>query len=118
MPWVCLLINFKCAKMLYSGFFGLESTMAKFGRPLIFNRILRMVTYFSFVFSYGAIFVADVIIFFQVEWGYQLLILGIETFILQTLLLILTWRELRASPEDLLGSGKGVYTKIKPKSKV
>ena len=54
---------------------------------------MRTVTYFQFVFCYGAIFVADILIFIYVKWGFQLQILGIETFILQTLLLILTWRE-------------------------
>jgi hypothetical protein len=105
-----LLLNFKCAKMLYSGFFGLESSMAKFGQPLVFNRIMRMVTYFQFVFCYGAIFAADILIFIYVKWGFQLQILGIETCILQTLLLILTWREFVQKPEELLGSSKGVYT--------
>ena len=29
-PLLSLLVNFKCGKMFYSGFFGLESTQAKF----------------------------------------------------------------------------------------
>lgn len=33
---VSLLVNFKVTKMLYSGFYGLESTMAKFGKPQAF----------------------------------------------------------------------------------
>jgi len=70
LPWICLLLNFKCAKMLYSGFFGLESFMAKFGSPLIFNRILRMITYFQFIFCYGAIYIADILIFLDFRWGF------------------------------------------------
>lgn len=31
MPLLCLLVNFKAARMLYSGFYGLENTMARFG---------------------------------------------------------------------------------------
>ena len=30
LPIACLLINFKCAKIVYSGLYGLESCMAKF----------------------------------------------------------------------------------------
>ena len=52
--------------MLYSGFFGLESSMAKFGKPVAFNRVMRIVTYFSFIFVYGPIFAADVLIFLNI----------------------------------------------------
>jgi len=90
--------------------------MAKFGQPLIFNRIMRMITYFQFVFCYGAIYIADILIFINFKWGFQLPILGIETFILQTLVLVLTWIEFRQTPEELLNTSKGVYTQIKPKS--
>lgn len=37
---------------------------------MVFYRIMRMITYFSFVFAYGFIFIADVIILIKVEWGY------------------------------------------------
>jgi hypothetical protein len=81
-PFAAVLINFKSAKILYSGFYGLESSMAKFGRPLEFYRVLRLISTFSFIFSYGAIFVADVVILIKIRWGYQLLVLAIETAIL------------------------------------
>jgi uncharacterized membrane protein YagU involved in acid resistance len=61
-----------------------------------------MCTYFSFIFAYGFIFVADLLIFAKVKWGYQLLVLGIETFILQILVIVLTWLESRKPPEELL----------------
>ena len=32
LPLCCLFVNFKISKMLYSGFYGMESTMAKFGK--------------------------------------------------------------------------------------
>lgn len=70
MPWACLLLNFKCSKMLYSGFYGMESCMVRLGKHMVFYRIMRMVTYFSFVFSYGFIYLADAIIFMRVPWGY------------------------------------------------
>lgn len=69
-----------------------------------FFRPLRMITYFSFVFVYIPIIAADVIIFMQVEWGYQLLILAIESLILAILIFGLTIAEFR-HPERLLMSG-------------
>lgn len=66
----CCLINFKCMKILYSGFYGLESSMARFGRPLEFYRIVKMVTYFAYIFAYLFIFLADFVIFARVKWGY------------------------------------------------
>lgn len=43
-PIVTCLINFKSAKILYSGFYGLESSMAKFGKPMEFYRVMRLVS--------------------------------------------------------------------------
>jgi hypothetical protein len=43
---------------------------------------VRLTAYFSFVFCYGFIFIADVLIITRVDWGYQLLVLAIETIIL------------------------------------
>lgn len=81
-PIVSLFINFKCSKIIYSGFYGLESSMAKFGKPMEYYRIVRMCSYFSFIFAYGFILLADFVIFAKVKWGGQLLILGIETAVL------------------------------------
>jgi hypothetical protein len=102
LPLFCLLINFKCCKMLYSGFYGLESTMAKFGKSKSFYRVMRTPTYFQWIFCYLPIYVVDVIIFLKIEWGYQLLILGIETFVLQTLIIIMTWIEFSKGSQKLL----------------
>ncbi len=69
-PTACLLLNFKCSKILYSGFYGMDSSMAKFGKPMDYYRILQMVNYFCYIFSYGFIFIADFIIFSKIEWGF------------------------------------------------
>ncbi len=116
-PICCLLINFKSSKIIYSGFYGLESSQAKFSKPLEYYRILRMCSYFSFIFSYGFIFVADLVIFAKIKWGYQLLVLGIETFILQILIIVLSWLESKKPPEELLQVGASQYTSITPGSK-
>jgi hypothetical protein len=78
-------------------------------------RPLRFATYFSFLFVYGPILAADVILFMTVEWGYQLLILAIESALLAVLITILTIIELR-NPEKLLLSGDEQYIRIKPKN--
>ncbi len=66
-----LLLNFKSIKLVYSGFYGLESCLAQFDDPLRnFFRPLRMLTYFSFIFVYIPILAASVIVFLTVAWGY------------------------------------------------
>ena len=49
---------------------------------------------------YAPIFVADVYIFFAVGWGHQVLVLAIETFILQLFMLYLTLEEFK-DPEKM-----------------
>ena len=90
--------------MFYSGFYGLESTMARFGRPGQFFYLQRLTAYFSFVFCYGFIFIADIVILMNVDWGYQLVILAIETMILQLIVVILTILEFRKGADGLLSS--------------
>jgi hypothetical protein len=113
-PIVCFCLNFKCSKIIYSGFYGLESSMAKFCRPLEYYRIVRMCSYFSFIFAYGFVFIADLIIFARIKWGSQLLILGIETCLLQILIIVLTYLEQKKPPTELLSVGSSQYTSINP----
>ena len=89
-PIFCLLLNFKCGKMLYSGFFGLESTMARFDNHYSYYRILRFTSFFSFVFVYIPIIMADILILTTSKWGFQIYILAIETMILAIVITILT----------------------------
>ena len=51
------------------------------------------------------------------EWGYQLTILGIETMILQIILIILTVIEFNKGPRKLLNSYGDQFAMIKPKRK-
>ena len=69
-PLLALIINFKCGKMFYSGFYGLESTQAKFHDHKKFFYLLRLSAYFSFIFVYGFIFLADALILTYIEWGF------------------------------------------------
>ena len=56
--------------MFYSGFYGLESTQAKFYDHKKFFYLLRLSAYFSFIFVYGFIFLADALILTYIEWGF------------------------------------------------
>ena len=73
-----------------------------------------MITYFSFIFVYLPILVADIIIWAKVRWGYQLLILSVESFLLIIAQLILTFLEFRRL-DKLVLRGDEQYTRIKPK---
>ena len=73
-----------------------------------------MVSYFSFIFVYAPIIIADIFIFANVKWGYQLLVLGIESFILAIFLTVIMILELR-NPHDMFMSGDEQYSRIKPK---
>jgi hypothetical protein len=68
MPIMCLLLNFKCFKMFYGGFFGLETFQATFkpgnGQNNVY-KLMRMVQFFSYIFSYGFIYIADIIIYIR-----------------------------------------------------
>lgn len=67
LPLLALVLNFKVIKFLYSGFFGHESCLVQFENPVkSFLTPLRMVTYFSFVFVYIPVFIADIFIFSKV----------------------------------------------------
>ena len=78
--------------------------MAKFGRHDQFFYLQRLSAYFSFVFCYGFIFLADIVILSRVEWGYQLLVLAIETIVLQIIIIVLTVLEFRKGAKDLLNT--------------
>ena len=103
--------------MFYSGFFGLESTQAKFYDHKRFFYLLRLTAYFSFIFCYGFIFIADIIILAKIGWGYQLYILAIETLVLQILLIILTVIEFRKGADGLLKDQDEQFSMIKPNNK-
>jgi hypothetical protein len=71
LPIIALVVNFKSIKFIYSGFFGMEHCLAQFDDPIKnFYRPLRMISFFSFIFVYIPIVLADIFIFAKVEWGY------------------------------------------------
>lgn len=83
LPLACSVINLKLIRFSYSGFFSWDVAEARFSHPIEnLHKPLKMLTYFQYVFVYVPIFIADLVIFAQVPWGHQLLVLAIETFVL------------------------------------
>jgi len=115
LPIICSLVNFKVVRFVFSGFFGMDNCLATFDEPRsAVHKLLKMMTYFQWVFVYAPIFLADLLILAEVGWGHQLLVLAIETAVLQTVVLILTWREFK-NPDQLYADGEGQYSSLKPR---
>lgn len=111
-----LVFNFKCVRFVFSGFFGLDNCQAVFDDPnTSTHRNLRMLSLFQLVFVYAPIFVADVYIFFAVGWGHQVLVLAIETFILQLFVMYLTLEEFKDPEKMYLQSEMADYQTLKPR---
>ena len=114
LPIICSFINFKAVRFVFSGFFGMDNCLANFDEPRsAVHKHLKMMTYFQYVFVYIPIFIADVVIFKFVGWD-QLLVLAIETCILQTVVIILTHYEFK-NPDKLYADGELEYSTLKPR---
>lgn len=114
-PLLCLLVNFKFIRFTFSGFFAMENCMASFTQPQrAMHRQLKMMTYFSYIFAYIPIFMADILIIVQVGWGHQVLVLAIETFILQLFIIYLTYQEFK-DPEKLYSIADTRMNSLRPK---
>ena len=89
LPVVALLFNFRILKFLYSGLFSLDVFMVQYERPRKNLLIpLSFVTIFNFIGSYGPVLVANFVVFGTVQWGYQLLIVCIETTIISLAIVV------------------------------
>lgn len=94
LPLLVGLVNLKLVRFVFSGFFGMENCLAQFDKPMTsIHGYLKMLTLFQCIFAYAPIFLADLIIISRVGWGHQILVLAIETFLLQILMMILIWIE-------------------------
>ena len=93
-PFLALAFNFKLFRLFYSRLFGLDHFVAPFEQPEHFYRTLVFVSILHLIFSVIPLVISDIIAFAFIEWGYQLLITCIESFMLSTALIILTIIEL------------------------
>ena len=113
-PILSAILNFKNIRFLFSGLFGLQNTKAQFHKPHnAIHKHLLMVTHFHLVFVYGAIFFADFIIIISTRWGHQLLVLAIETTLLQALMIYLMLQEFK-NPQQLYAD-QSKYSRLRPK---
>jgi hypothetical protein len=95
LPIFGLLFSFRAFKFFFSGFFGLENCMAHMedpGNNLI--KHIKRISIFVFIMCYTPAFVAAIISFVTVHWGYQIMICAIETIILYFTFVILFILEL------------------------
>ena len=114
-PAMITCINLKTIRYSYSGFYSWETTSGRFADPeRNIHRPLKMLTYFQYVFVYIPIWVADVFIVMEVPWGHQVLVLAIETFILQFVIIYLTYREF--DDPDLYSPQDNDYLQLKPRT--
>jgi len=112
-PVLCVFVNFKFVRFVFSGFFGMENCQAVFKDPIKnIHRPLKLVTYFKYVFVYIPIFIADILNMINLPWGHQLLVTAIETFVLQIVIIILTYFEWRY-PNMLYQEAEMAYSPIK-----
>mmetsp|Transcript_10910 Transcript_10910/g.16558 ORF Transcript_10910/g.16558 Transcript_10910/m.16558 type:complete len:220 (-) Transcript_10910:2542-3201(-) len=114
---LCFFVNMKFVRYFFSGFFGLENAHAPFSDPetTVHPNLARM-TYFQFIFVYLPIFFADVSIILGTQWGHQLLVLAIETLILQCIVVYMSLGEMK-NPEALYSEKTfdGAYHTLKPR---
>ena len=108
-------VNLKLVRFVFSGFFGMDNCLAQFDNPKsAIHQQLKMLTLFQCIFAYSPIFLADLIIISKVGWGHQILVLAIETFLLQILMMLLTYFEFK-DPEGLYTEGEVDYSSLKPR---
>ena len=101
-PILSLCINFKMIRLFYCKFFNLPYFNAQFEKPDMFYKPLTYITVLSIVVYLTPLIIVDIIAFFNVDWGFQLLINCIESCFLSILLLILCLIELFRLKKRLL----------------
>ena len=91
-------------------FFAAFDKIEVYYRPMVFITILNC------LLSKLAIVVVDCIIFYYIDWGYQLLIAGIETFVLEVIVFVLLiWEGRRLKSTIMSDTGEPSYMQINPR---
>ena len=90
MAIISLLINFKIFRYLYCKFFGAALFHAPFDRNTLFYGpfIVMNIVYLLLVLT--PIIIVDIVTFYFIEWGCQLLIVAIESFVFSLVIIILS----------------------------
>lgn len=92
-PVLILVINFKIIRVFICKFMELPAFNAQFTNPETIYRPMLYITVLSIVTYITPLIIVDIIAFFSITWGFQLLINCIESLILTIALLILTMIE-------------------------
>ncbi|CAI2378427.1 unnamed protein product [Moneuplotes crassus] len=91
--FISLIINFKFFRCFYSKFYGISIFNAPFERSTLFFRPFVVVSVIYLLLVLIPVIIVDIVIFYYVEWGYQLLIVGIESFTFSILVILLSFIE-------------------------
>ncbi|CAI2377119.1 unnamed protein product [Moneuplotes crassus] len=110
-----LLMNFKIFRCLYSKFYGVTTFNAPFERSTLFYRPLVVMTIIYLLFVLIPIIIVDIVTFYFVEWGYQLLIVAIESFVFSILMIILSFIEFFQIKRKVFKDDEEDYLSINPK---
>ena len=73
-PVVSLCMNFKMIRLFYCKFFNLPYFNAQFEKPDMFYKPLTYITVLSILVYLTPLIIVDIIAFFNIDWGFQLLI--------------------------------------------
>jgi hypothetical protein len=90
---ISLLINFKIFRSLYSKFFGATIFNAPFEKQTLFYRPFVVLNIIYLLLVLIPIIIIDIVTFYYVEWGYQLLVVAIESFVFSLLVIVLSFVE-------------------------
>ena len=115
MAILSLIVNFKIFRYLYSKFFGATLFHAPFDRNTLFYRpfIIMNIIYLLLVLT--PIIIVDIVTFYFIEWGYQLLIVAIESFVFSLVIIILSLIEFWKIRSRFFKDEEDSYLEINPK---
>lgn len=91
--------SFRSFKIFYGGLFGLDSCLARFEDP---DKALMRPQFYLAILSLTIVYlllsIASLVVFINVDWGYQALITAIEVIILYIIFIILHILEKKYDP--------------------
>ena len=110
-----LIVNFKLFRSFYSKFYGLNTFHAPFEKSTIFYRPFVIMNIIYMLLCLTPIIIVDIVAFYFIQWGYQLLIVAIESFIFSIALIILSLIEFFRIKKRFFSDEDDSYLAINPK---
>ena len=112
---ISLLLNFKLFRCLYSNFYGLMVFHAPFEKSTKFYRPFVVMNIIYILLCLTPIIIVDIVTFYFIQWGYQLLVVAIESFIFSVTLIILSLIEFFKIKKRIFSNEDDSYLAINPK---